>query len=177
MSITTLTTGVLILAVVIYMITNQFRERPIKPATLIILPVLITYYTYTNVAAELAKPVIDPTWLVGMLAIGLLAGLVLGYFRGTLAHMRQDVASGRIYTKASKLSLILWSLIFVLKVGAAFLAYSPLGKTALPLILFASLSHTLFLGNIVAEKVCLYLRANHYGFQRPMQVQQQINKF
>jgi uncharacterized membrane protein len=176
MSITTLTTGVLILAVVIYMISNQFRERPIKPATLIITPVLITYYTYTNVVTELTKPVIDPAWLIGALAVGLLAGLVLGFFRGNLAHLRLDAVSGKVYAKSSTLSLILWCLLLVLKIGAAFLTYSPLGKTALPMLLLISILHTLFLGNIVAEKVCLYLRANRYGFQRPIEVQQ-INKF
>jgi hypothetical protein len=176
MPITTLTTGVIILAVVIYMISNQFRERPIKPATLLITPVLITYYTYTNVMTELTKPIIDPTWLIGALLAGLLAGLALGYFRGTLAHMRLDAASGKIYARSSTLSLILWCLLLVLKIGAAFLTYSPLGKTILSIALLISILHTLFLGNIVAEKVCLYLRANRYGLQRPIEAQQ-INKF
>jgi uncharacterized membrane protein len=171
MSSTTLTTGVLILAVVIYMITNQFRERPIKPATLIITPALITYYTYTNILAEFAKQVVDPAWLIGALMVGLVPGLVLGFFRGNLAHMRLDAASGKVYARASMLSLILWCLLLVLKIGAAFLTYSPLGKTVLPLILLISILHTLFLGNIVAEKVCLYLRANRYELQQPMQVQ------
>ncbi|GHO93943.1 hypothetical protein KSF_039910 [Reticulibacter mediterranei] len=171
MSITTLTTGVLIFAVVIYMISNQFRERPIKPTTLIITPALITYYTYTNILAEFAKSVVDPTWLIGALVVGLLLGLGLGFFRGNLAHLRLDVASGKVYARASTLSLILWCLLLVLKIGAAYLTYSPLGKTVLPILLLISILHTLFLGNIVAEKVCLYLRANRYGLQQPMQVQ------
>jgi uncharacterized membrane protein len=171
MSITTLTTGVLILAAVIYMITNQFRERPIKPATLIITPALITYYTYTNIMEEFAKQVVDPAWLIGALVIGLVLGLALGFFRGNLAHLRLDAASGKVYARASTLSLILWCLLLVLKIGAAFLTYSPLGKTILPIILLISILHTLFLGNIVAEKACLYLRANRYGLQQPMQVQ------
>ena len=173
MPTSSLTIGIIILAVVIYMLVRQFQERAVQFPGIFVIPGLLTYYTYTNVEVEFTKHVIDPAWLIAALVIGLLPGLTLGFFRGTLAHMRLDTATGRVYAKASTLSLTIWCILLVVKIGAAMLTYSPLGQTLLPLVLLISILHTLFLGNIIAEKYCLYQRAARYGqrAQQPMQVQ------
>src|SRR4051794_24387017 len=114
-----LITGIVILAVVIFMIVRQFQERAVQFPGIFILPALITYYTYIAIQAEFTKHVLDPAWLIAALLVGLISGLALGFFRGNLAHLRSDAATGKIYAKASTLSLVIWSILLVLRIGAA----------------------------------------------------------
>ena len=164
--------GIVILAVVIYMIVRQFQERAVRFPGIFIIPALLTYYTCTTIESELAQHTIEPIWLFSALFVGLLPGLALGFFRGNLAHLRLDVNTGAVYAKASALSLIIWCIVLVVRIGAAVLAYTPTGQTLLPLVLLLSVMHTLFLGNIIAEKYCLYLRSTRYrqGIQQPVSV-------
>ncbi len=168
-----LTTGIIILAVVIYMVVRQFQERAIKFPAIFIIPALLTYYTCTIIESELARHTIDPIWLFSGLFVGLLPGLALGFFRGNLAHLRLDTSTNTVYAKASTLSLIIWFVVLVVRIGAAALAYTPAGQTLFPVVLLLSAMHTLFLGNITAEKYCLYLRSSRYkqNLQQPMPVQ------
>ena len=162
MPTSSLTIGIIIIAVVIYMIVRQFQERAVQFPGIFILPALLTYYTCTSIATELTQHMIDPTWLMIALIVGLLPGLALGFFRGNLAHLRLDMTTSAVYAKASTLSLIIWSILLVCKIVAAMLSYMPVGQTLLPLVLLLSVMHTLFLGNILAEKYCLYQRAARY---------------
>lgn len=168
-----LTIGVIILAVVIYMVVRQFQERAVKFPAIFIIPALLTYYTCTVITTELAHHTVDPIWLFSALLIGMLVGLALGFFRGNLAHLRLDMPTNTIYAKASSLSLVIWFVVLLVKIGAAALSYTPAGQTLLPLVLLLSIMHTLFLGNIIAEKYCLYLRSSRYrqNIQQPMPVQ------
>jgi hypothetical protein len=167
------TIGIIILAVVIYMIVRQFQERAIKFPAIFIIPALLTYYTCITIETEVTKHIIDPTWLFGALIVGLLPGLTLGFFRGNLAHLRLDASTGTVYAKASTLSQIIWCILLAVRIAAAVLSYTPVGQTLLPLVLLLSVMHTLFLGNIIAEKYCLYLRSNRYGrgVQQPVSMQ------
>jgi hypothetical protein len=171
--LSSLSIGIIILAVVVYMIVRQFQERAIKFPGIFIIPALLTYYTCTIIETELTQHIIDPTWLLAALVVGLIPGLALGFFRGNLAHLRLDEPTGTVYAKASTLSQIIWSVLLVVRIGSGVLAYIPMGRALLPLVLLLSVMHTLFLGNIIAEKYCLYLRSTRYrqDVQQPLSMQ------
>lgn len=167
-----LITGIIVLAIVIYMIVRQFQERQVTFSGIIIIPAVWAYLTGVNIVVELTKHAIDPTLLIGALIIGLLPGLVLGFYRGNMALLRLDTTADKVYARTTTLSLIIWCILLVVRIGAAVLAYAPVGQTLLPLVLLITVLHALFLGNIIGEKYRLYQRSLHYrqGIQQPMPV-------
>src|SRR5690348_11407079 len=98
----------LVAGVVIYMIVRQFREQAITRSWYLILPLIIAYYTYTNIEAELHQALISVAVLVGSLAFGLVAGLGVGALRGSFAHLRFDRQTQRAYVKTSLVSGLIW---------------------------------------------------------------------
>ncbi|HLG78165.1 MAG TPA: hypothetical protein VKX46_17245 [Ktedonobacteraceae bacterium] len=156
-------TIIIIIAVVLYMIVRQFQEQPVMTWKNWILPTLVVVYTYTNVTAQLAKPIIDPAYLLATVALGLLAGLLIGFYRGSMARLRVDYATGTILAKANALSLILWILLLALRIGAGALFYSGMEDHFALLALFGAFTSTLFVGNIVAEKAYVTWRSMQYG--------------
>lgn len=161
--INTMYTILIIIAVVLYMIVRQFQEQPVMNWKNWILPAVVVVYTYTNVTEQLAKPIIDPAYLIAAVALGLLAGLLIGLYRGSMARLRVDYATGTILAKASALSLILWILLLAVRIGSGVLFYSGLENHVVLLALFGAFASTLFVGNIVAEKAYVTWRSMQYG--------------
>jgi hypothetical protein len=163
-------TLIIIVAVVIYMIVRQFQEQTIKPRSLLILPLLITYYTYTSIVEQLTTPLVNASMLIVAMIVGLCAGGLLGTFRGRLARMRFDVATGLVKSKASTLNIVLYLLILVVRIGADTLLALHMNHASVLLALTIAFLTTLFLGNILAEKATLYLRSQRFqtsGLETP----------
>lgn len=150
------------LGLLIYMVTLQFRERAVRFPTLLIMPALLLYYSYTNVTAQLANPQANPL-LIGMgLVIGLLLGCVVGWYRGEQAYMRLDSVKGMVFAKASAVSLVIWFIFLVLKVATTVVLYMGLAHTSMLLALVIAAMTALFLGNVLAERICLLQRGLQY---------------
>ncbi len=158
-------TLVLVVAVVIYMIVRQFQEQTIKPRSLLILPLLITYYTYTSIVEELTNPLVNTSILIAIMVVGLCAGGLLGAFRGSQTRMRFDVTTGLVKSKASTLNIVLYLVTLVIRIVAETMLYLHMNHSSVLLALTIALLTTLFLGNILAEKATLYLRSQR--FQTP----------
>ncbi len=149
-------TYIIIIAVVLYIIVCQFIEQPVKPLMLLGLPVAVAYFSYIAFQRNLAEAFVNPGLLIGALVIGLLPGLCLGVFRGTLVRVRRDVASGITYVKPSRLSIAIWITLLVLRIAAIAVTYASLGHGLAPVVLATTIMSGLFLGSIVAEKASIF---------------------
>jgi hypothetical protein len=145
------------LALIVYMVVRQFRERQISFPSIFILPALLAYFSYTTIAADLAKNIVLPMAFIAALLVGAIAGLLLGYIRGSLARIRFDAQTGQIFAKGTTLSLVIWGILLIAKIAMGVLTYA--GHPSAPLMLCSAFVSTFFLGNIVAEAACLLLRS------------------
>jgi Protein of unknown function (DUF1453) len=159
MSSSTITTTLLILAVAVYMIARQFMKRPIRGKSLLIIPALIAYYTYTNVVSELTQPLVDTTVLVVLMLVGLALGGGIGLLRGRLAHVWFDARTNTIYAKASTINIFIWLVTLVLKVATGMMLYFNMNHSSVADAALIAIGTTLFLGSVLAEAAILYLRA------------------
>jgi hypothetical protein len=155
-------TLVIVLVVVVYMIVRQFQEQTIRPRSLLILPLLITYYTYTSIVEQLTTPLVNASLLIVMLVVGLFAGGLLGTFRGRQARMRFDATTGLVKSKASSLNIVLYLITLVVRIAAETLLALHMNHDSVLLALTIAFLTTLFLGNVLAEKTTLYLRAQRF---------------
>jgi hypothetical protein len=154
-----ITTLIIVLVVVVYMIVRQFQEQTIKPRSLLILPLLITYYTYTSIVTQITHPLVDVSILLVMMVIGLCAGGLLGVFRSSRARMRYDVRTQQVKSKASTINIVLYLLTLAVRIAAETMLALHLNRHSVPLALGIAFLTTLFLGNILAEKATLYVRS------------------
>ncbi|HZR41828.1 MAG TPA: hypothetical protein VFB12_17030 [Ktedonobacteraceae bacterium] len=152
-------TLIIILGILIYMVVRQFQERSVQPKMLIILPAILAYYTYTNIVSELAKPMVDPSFLMVCMAVGAILGGLLGWYRGGLVRLRLDPASGLVYSKASTMNIVIWMAVLVIKIATAVALYAGLSHTSQWIALATAVVSTLFLANIIGGNVRLYLRS------------------
>ena len=152
-------TLIIILGVLSYMVVRQFQEQPVRPRMLVLLPAILTYYTYTNIVSELAKPMVDPAFLIACMAVGVILGGLLGWYRGGLVHLRLDRASGLVYSKASTINIVIWMAVLLIKIATAFALYTGLSHTSLWIALVTAVVSTLFLANIIGGNVRLYQRS------------------
>ncbi len=149
-------TYIIIIAVVLYIIVSQFIEQPVKPLLLLGLPVAVAYISYITFEKNLAEAFVNPGLLIAALVIGLLPGLCLGVFRGTLVRVRRDASSGITFVKPSRLSITIWITLLVLRIAAMAVTYSGLGHGLAPVILATTAMSALFLGSVVAEKASIF---------------------
>jgi hypothetical protein len=149
----------IVFAVLIYMVVRQFQERPVQPKMLVLLPAILTYYTYTNIVSELTKSMVDPAFLVVCMAVGVILGGLLGWYRGGLVRLRLDRVSGLVYSKASTMNIVIWMAVLVIKIATAAALYAGLSHTSLWIALATAMVSTLFLANIIGGNVRLYLRS------------------
>jgi heme/copper-type cytochrome/quinol oxidase subunit 4 len=155
-------TTIIELAIVVYIVVRQFQERPVTPISLLIVPLLIAIETFSSVQKELLQPPISATILIVLMALGLLAGGLLGIYRGKLATIRFNPTWKRLTVKASATNIILYLLVLVLRIAVEILLYLHVDTHSIALALSVSFLTTLFLTNIVVEKVVWYIRTQHY---------------
>ncbi|QBD78125.1 DUF1453 family protein [Ktedonosporobacter rubrisoli] len=164
-------TLLIIVVVVIYMIVRQFQEQRITLVSLIILPVLVAYYTFMRATVELSIQIISPSFIMAAMLLGLAVGLPLGLYRGTLPALRKDPETGRILAKRNTLSICIWFLVFLVRVFTVVASYASLTRTSPLIALIAAIMNTLFLGNIVGERVSLFWRASRLSVIQQQNVQ------
>ncbi len=151
-------TYILIIAVVLYIIISQFFEQQVKPLMLLGLPVAVGYFSYIALQKNLAETLVNPGLLIAALGIGLLPGLCLGVYRGTLVRIRRDAATGTVYARMGALGIVIWITLLVLRIAAIAVTYSSLGHSLPVAVLATTVMSGLFLGSIVAEKGSIFWR-------------------
>lgn len=152
-----------VIAVLAFMIVRQFRARRIKFPYILILPAILVWITYTNITAEMGKEHADIALLLGMFALGLIPGLILGGYRSLLYHMSTNAASGIVLAqRAGLFSIAIWFILLAAKIGASVLTYITPGGTTLTLLLLTTAIYGIFIGNVTGENLGLWLRAKNY---------------
>lgn len=111
--LTTLLPFVIIAVVVALRVRSMRGERKLNFSTLWIVPavylVLIGFMFF-------ALPPSTLGW--ALVAVGLVLGLIAGWYRGRLIHIHRDADTGELRQKASPLAMLLLVAIIVLKLGA-----------------------------------------------------------
>jgi hypothetical protein len=133
---------------------SMTKERPLKLATLWIVPVV-----YLLLAASMLYALFPPPLGWGLLLAGLGVGLGLGWHRGKLIQIDRDPATGALTQKASPLAMILLLALVVLKLGArAIFGESAAGQPGSSAMLLTDAFIGFALGLLSATRLELYLR-------------------
>ena len=89
----------IIAAVVALRLRSMSRERPLKLGSLWVVPVI-----YAAVAASMLVALPPPPLGWGLVALGLVAGLVVGWHRGKLIRIERNAQTGELRQRASPLA-------------------------------------------------------------------------
>jgi hypothetical protein len=103
----------IIAAVVALRLRSMSRERPLKLGSLWVVPAI-----YAAVAASMLVALPPPPLGWGLVALGLVAGLVVGWHRGKLIRIERNAETGELRQRASPLAMLLLLALIVLKLGA-----------------------------------------------------------
>jgi hypothetical protein len=146
---------VIIAVVVALRLRSMSKERPLKPDTLWIVPLV-----YVALVAWMlfALPPTPIGW--ALLAAGLVIGVALGWHRGKLIRIDRNAETGELRQKASPLAMILLLALIALKLGAkAIFGESAAGHPASGAMLLTDTFIGFALGLLSATRLELYLRA------------------
>jgi hypothetical protein len=152
---TTILPFVVIAAVVALRLRSMSKERPLKPGTLWIVPVI-----YLALVAWMlfALPPTAIGW--ALLAAGLVVGAGLGWHRGKLIRIDRNAETGELRQKASPLAMILLLALIALKFGAkAIFGETAPGHPASGATLLTDTFIGFALGLLSATRLELYVRA------------------
>ena len=152
-------TAVLPFVVIAIVLALRFRsmnrERPLRIATLWIVPVI-----YLLIAGSMmfAVPPSPLGW--GLLALGLAIGIAVGWHRGKLIRIERDPDSGELRQRASPLAMLLLVALVVLKLGArAIFGETAVAHPGSGAMLLTDAFIGFALGLLSATRLELYLRA------------------
>jgi hypothetical protein len=135
------------LIVVILMMLLALREKEIKASRLWILPAVFAY----SILSGIGKAAITPVGIL-LCIVCLMIGLAAGAWRGQLMKVRIHPATGKITSKGSLASIVIFIVIMLIRQLAGMWGahYSVLSLSTA--ILFIPL------GNICASRYFLYLK-------------------
>ena len=146
---------VIIAVVLALRFRSMSRERPLKLGTLWVVPVV-----YLLLVGSMVVSLTPPPFGWGLLLLGLLIGMAIGWHRGKLIRIAHDPKTGELSQRASPLAMLLLAALVVLKLGARAIfgdtAATQPGSSAM-LLTDAFLGFAL--GLLSATRLELYLRA------------------
>jgi len=153
--ITVLVPFVIIAVVLALRLRSMSRERPLKVATLWVVPVV---YVLLVGWMLFALPPTVAGW--SLVAVGVLIGAVLGWHRGKMISIERNAETGELRQKASPVAMLLLVALIVLKMGARAIfgenaATQPGSNPMLMTDAFIGFA----LGLLSATRLELYLRA------------------
>jgi len=153
--ITVLVPFVIIAVVLALRLRSMSRERPLKVATLWVVPVV---YVLLVGWMLFALPPTVAGW--SLVAVGVVIGAVLGWHRGKMISIERNAETGELRQKASPVAMLLLVALIVLKMGARAIfgenaATQPGSNPMLMTDAFIGFA----LGLLSATRLELYLRA------------------
>lgn len=149
-----ITIGIFLIVMALRM-RSMSKERPLKLATLWVVPLL-----YLLVAGSMLFSATPPLLGWGLLVLGLAIGLVVGWHRGKLIRITHDPRTGDLRQKASPLAMLLLLALIGLKLGArAIFGETAAGHPASGAMLLTDAFIGFALGLLSATRAELYLRA------------------
>jgi hypothetical protein len=157
----------LVVALSIYIIVRQFTEQVVNLRTLLLLPALSTYACYTDMNADFTH--FTPTLLVVGLVVGVVPGLLTGIFRGRHTRVRQDSASGSIFSKPESASSFMWLGLLIVRIAVITLSRMPFGEHNVLIAMLTAFAASLFLVSIATQKFMVYQKSTHFQIGMPQQ--------
>lgn len=146
---------VVIAIVVALRLRSMSRERPLKIGLLWLVPVV---YLLLVGSMLFALPPTVAGW--SLVAVGIVAGAVLGWHRGKMIRIQRDPQTGELRQKASPLAMLLLIAIIVLKLGArAIFGEAAATQPGSGAMLLTDAFLGFALGLLSATRLELYLRA------------------
>ena len=145
-----------IIAVVVALRIRSMRgERKLDLNSLWVVPVI-----YIALIAFMFTALPPTIFGWELILAGLIIGLLVGWYRGRMIHIRRDPATGELRQKASPLAMLLLVAIIVLKLGAR----QVFGETAAanassPAMLMTDAFIGFALGLLTATRIEMYTRA------------------
>lgn len=162
-----------IAALAIYAIARQFMEQRVTWRTLLLLPALSAYESYTEWQTVFRH--FSLGLLLTGLALGLVLGVATGVYRGLYTRVRLESASGIAFSKPQLPSSLTWAGLFVVRILAGVLIYSGLGRTNILVGLLMTATSILFLTSISTQKFIVYQKATRLRSNVPQQFSGQHN--
>jgi len=111
--LTALLPFVIIAVVLALRFKSMSKERPLKPGTLWVVPLIYLLLVGSMLYSVTPTP---KGW--GLLFMGVGIGIGIGWHRGKLIRIRRDPESGEFRQRASPLAMLLLVVLVVLKLGA-----------------------------------------------------------
>lgn len=148
-----------VVALVVYLIVRQFTEQVVTWRTLLLLPALAVYGSYTEIQPDLSH--YAPALLVASLAVGVLPGLLTGIYRGKRTRVRLDSTNGNVYSKPELASSLTWLGLLLVHIAAIALSYTILAHSLAGYLLTAFVG-SLLLFSIATQKFIVYQQYNRY---------------
>ena len=153
--ITVLVPFVIIAVVLALRLRSMSRERPLKVATLWVVPVV---YVLLVGWMLFALPPTVAGW--SLVAVGVLIGAVLGWHRGKMISIERNAETGELRQKASPVAMLLLVALIVLKMGArAIFGENAATQPGSNAMLMTDAFIGFALGLLSATRLELYLRA------------------
>jgi hypothetical protein len=142
-------------AVMLVRLRSMGRERPLKVATLWVVPAI---YVVLVGASLVGMPPTALGW--ALLVAGVVAGGLLGWHRGKLIRIERNAETGALSQQASPLAMLLLVAIIALKFGAReIFGESAAGQRGSQAMLLTDTFIGFALGLLSATRLELYLRA------------------
>lgn len=117
MSVNTVANIVLIAAAVIWILWRQIQAAPIKTRLLVAAPLVMGYFGIRGTPSSTWSSAAD----VGLILIGAVFGIALGLARGATIRVWRE-RDGLLWRQGSKLTLLLWGALLVVRVVMAGIA-------------------------------------------------------
>ncbi|KEQ24670.1 DUF1453 family protein [Paenibacillus tyrfis] len=99
-----MTDGLILLVLLIWIALRQLRERPVKIATLWIVPALMVYVSLRLIGQDFTLTPYAPL----VMTAGAAVGAVVGIARGALTKFRIHAATGEVVMKGSVAGIAIW---------------------------------------------------------------------
>ena len=133
---------------------SMSRERPLKPSTLWVVPVIYLLLVGSMLFSVTPSPA---GW--GLLLLGVVIGAAIGWHRGKLIHISRDPESGAFSQRASPLAMLLLVALVALKLGARqIFGDSAAGHPGSSAMLLTDAFLGFALGLLSATRLEIYLR-------------------
>lgn len=139
---------------VIYLVARQFTQQVVNWSSLLLLPLASAYSSYLDFQAGFEK--FAPLPLIAGLAVGVLAGLAIGTYRGKYTQVFVDNASNRIVSKPQLRSSLMWLGQLIVRITIGVLSYSAVGQHNLLIGVASLFISGLFMISIGTQKFILY---------------------
>ena len=152
------------LIVILFIVLLQLRERKMNLRKLIIMPVILAFFTIPAVYVEMFS-----VFNVAIIFIGLLIGILMGYLIAKFMEVKVH-EDGSMILKGSLLAVLMWAAIIIIKIyGRDVIG----GMRLMDLNLLTSMFLIMTVGAMISRRVFIYRR--YLNFKKNATLKTELN--